>query len=123
MPPNGRPEFLSGEAVLTDGGTVVTATHRLARQIRWRYDQSRAAAGARAWPSADVLPLDAWLRRSFDAGIARSSARETRRLLSDDESRLVWRRVLAGDGHDRPDVGVIVPLLAAGWRLCQAWEI
>ncbi|MDP2325292.1 MAG: PD-(D/E)XK nuclease family protein, partial [Gammaproteobacteria bacterium] len=123
MPPNGRPEFLSGEAVLTDGGTVVTATHRLARQIRWRYDQSRATAGARAWPSADVLPLDAWLRRSFEAGIARSSAREARRLLSDDESRLVWRRVLASDGHDRPDVGVIVPLLAAGWRLCQAWEI
>ncbi len=111
------------EAVLTDGGTIITATHRLARQIRRRHDQSRAAAGTRAWPSADVLPLDAWLRRAFEAGTLRNADPGPRRLLSDDESRLLWRRVLASDGHDHPDAGVIVPLVADGWRLCQAWEL
>jgi probable DNA repair protein len=111
------------EAVLNDGGTIITATHRLARRIRRHHDQARAVAGTRAWPSADVLPLDAWLRRAWEAGTFRGAIAGAHRLLSDDESRLIWRRVLARDGHDRPDAGVIVPLVADGWRLCQAWQI
>lgn len=116
-------DTVTREAVLTDGGTIIAATHRLARQICWRHDQSRAAAGALAWPSANALPLDAWLRRTWEAGVFRNTGSRPRRLLSDDESRHLWRRVLANDGRDRLDAGVIVPLVAAGWRLCQAWEI
>ncbi|MEO7386666.1 MAG: hypothetical protein ABIX37_07005, partial [Gammaproteobacteria bacterium] len=109
--------------LLAEGGTVVTATHRLARQVRLRHDRSRAAAGRRAWPTADVLPLDAWLRRTWESSNLRESAPDHLRLLSEDESRLVWRRVLASDGQDRLDAGVIVSLVASGWRLCQAWGI
>lgn len=109
--------------VLAAGGTVVTATHRLARQVRQRNDRTRAAAGARAWPTADVLPLDGWLRRTWEATALRDSRLGRQRLLSDDESRLVWRRVLAADGQERLDAGVIIPLVAGGWRLCQAWGI
>jgi len=116
-------ETVAAEAVLADGGTIITATHRLARQIRRRHDESRAAAGFRAWPAADVLPLDAWLAREWEAGILGSSASHSRRLLSDDESRLVWRRVLSADGSEGQDTGIMVPLVADGWRLCQAWQI
>jgi ATP-dependent helicase/nuclease subunit B len=111
------------ENVLAGGGTVITATHRLARQIRHRYDRSRAAAGARAWPTADVLPLDAWLQRTWESAVARGSSLGRHRLLSDDESRLVWRRVLAGNGAERLDAAVLLPLVAGGWRVCQAWGI
>ena len=114
---------LQSGAVLSGGGTVITATHSLARQIRWRYDEAQATSGARAWPSPDVLPLDAWLRRTWSALILRDAPAGRLRLLSDDETRLVWRRVLASDGQDHLDAGVIVPLVAAGWRLCQAWGI
>lgn len=116
-------ETVQSDVVLAGGGTVITATHRLARQIRGRHDQARAASGARAWPSADVLPLDAWLRRTWESATLRDSPLGRLRLLSDDESRLVWRRVLAREGQERLDAGVIVPLVAAGWRLCQAWGI
>lgn len=111
------------EAVLSGGGTVITATHRLARQIRSRYDEAQATSGARAWPSPDVLPLDAWLRRTWEELILRDAPKGRLRLLSDDETRLVWRRVLASDRQDHLDAGLIVPLVAAGWRLCQAWGI
>lgn len=111
------------EDVLAGGGTVITATHRLARQIRQRHDRNRAATGARSWPTADALPLDAWLRRSWESFALRASPLGRLRLLSDDESRLVWRRVLASKGPERLDTGVIVPLVASGWRLCQAWGI
>ena len=110
--------------MLKAGGTVITATHRLARQIRSRYDQAQATSGARAWPSPDVLPLDAWLRRTWEALTLRGDALPGRlRLLSDDETRLVWHRVLASERQDHLDTGVIMPLVAAGWRLCQAWGI
>lgn len=111
------------EEVLAAGGTVITATHRLARQLRQRHDRARAASGARAWPTADALPLDAWLRGAWESTALRASPLGRLRLLSDDESRLVWRRVLGSDGQGRLDTGVIVPLVAAGWRLCQAWGI
>ncbi|MDH5276601.1 MAG: hypothetical protein OEW88_09265, partial [Gammaproteobacteria bacterium] len=111
------------EHVLAGGGTVITATHRLARQVRHRHDRSRAAAGARAWPTAAVLPLDAWLQRTWESAAVRGSSLGRHRLLSDDESRLVWRRVLAGRGPEGLDAGVILPLVAGGWRLCQAWGI
>ncbi|MBL8202466.1 MAG: PD-(D/E)XK nuclease family protein [Chromatiales bacterium] len=111
------------EEVLAGGGTVITATHRLARQIRQDHDRARAAAGALAWPTADALPIDAWLRRTWESTALRDSALGRHRLLSDDESRLVWRRVLASKGEERLDSGVILPLVAAGWRLCQAWGI
>lgn len=117
-------DTLPSESVLCAGGTVITATHRLARQIRSRHDQARAASGARAWPSPDVLPLDAWLRRTWEAlTLRRDSPPGRLRLLSDDETRLVWRRVLASDRQDHVDTSVILPLVAAGWRLCQAWGI
>ncbi len=109
--------------VLAGGGTVIAATHRLARQVRRRHDRTRAATGARAWATADALPLDAWLRRAWESAALSASPLGHLRLLSDDESRLVWRRVLAGGGQERLDAGVVLPLVAAGWRLCQAWEI
>ncbi len=109
--------------VLTGGGTIVTATPRLARQIQLRHDQARLAAGARAWPTADVLPLDAWLRRAWEANAVGERLLGRLRLLAENESRLVWRRVLLRGGAHRPDAGVIVPLVANGWRLCQSWGI
>lgn len=108
-------------AILASGGTLITATHRLARHLRWRHDQSMAASGATAWPTADVLPLDAWLQRSWEASLF--EATNVRRLLSDDESRIVWRRVLASEGQERLDAGVLVPLVANGWQICQQWNI
>jgi hypothetical protein len=116
-------DAIQSDTVLTGGGTVITATHRLARQIRWRHDQARSASGASAWPSPDVLPLDAWLRRTWESTTLQDSPLGRLRLLSDDESRLVWRRVLASAGSDSLDAGLIIPLVAAGWRLCQTWGI
>ena len=110
-------EPATDEDVLAGGGTVITGTHRLARQIRQQHDRTRAATGARAWPTADALPLDAWLRRRWESTALRELLPGRHRLLSDDESRLVWRRVIAGEGQDGIDTGVLVPLVAAGWRL------
>ncbi|MFZ1623621.1 MAG: PD-(D/E)XK nuclease family protein [Gammaproteobacteria bacterium] len=113
--------------ILAGGGTVITATHRLARTLRLEHDRSRAAAGLTVWPGGDILPLDAWIRRGWDAAVVQATAAGARRLLSEEESRLLWRRVIAAwaehSGNASGDVGVLVPLASSGWRLCQTWGI
>lgn len=120
-------DTVHSEAVLAAGGTVITATHRLARHLRWRYDRAQEIAGRHAWPSPEVLALDAWLRRTWESLTLGDEPLARRRLLSEDETRLVWRRVLAQDqtagAGDDQDAGVIIPLVASGWHLCQAWGI
>ncbi|MEZ5566383.1 MAG: PD-(D/E)XK nuclease family protein [Gammaproteobacteria bacterium] len=136
MPPNGRPSpelaVAQAEELLARGCSLLTATRRLARQIRQNHDQARADSGELAWLSADALPLDAWLRRTWEwlvvhnDPLAHSQLPKGRlltgRLLTEDECRMVWDRVLA-DAADLPHAALIAPLAAAGWRLCQLWGI
>jgi probable DNA repair protein len=114
-------------AILADGGTVITATHRLARTLRLDWDRRQSASGLTVWPSADILPLDAWLRRNWDAALLLGAPAGTRRLLTEEESRLLWRRVIAAwskrSGRGTSEVGVLVPLASAGWRLARIWGI
>ena len=113
--------------VLAGGGTVITATHRLARTLRLDWDRSQAAAGLGVWPGVDILPLDAWIRRCWDAAVVLDTPSGTRRLLSEEECRLLWWRVIARwaerNGSAAADIGVLVPLASSGWRLCQTWGI
>ena len=118
MPPNGRPEEL-----LAAGGTVITATHRLARQLHRNYNQAQANEQRTAWPTADALPLDAWLRRTWESAVVQDAPLAAARLLTDSESRLLWHQVVADDPPNALDIGVIVPLVASAWRLCQVWGI
>jgi len=113
---------VAADAILSRGGVLVTATPRLARYLRFLHDESRLAAGDRAWPTADVLPLDAWLRRHWETAVLGEGPAARRRLLTDDEVRLAWRRVITTD-REGPEAGVLVPLVAQGWRLCQDWHI
>lgn len=118
---------LAAHGILAAGGTVVTATHRLARTLRLDWDRSQAASGLNAWPAGDILPLDAWIRRGWEAALLQGTPAGARRLLAEEECRLLWRRVIARwaerDGSGTADVGVLVPLASSGWRLCQTWGI
>lgn len=48
-------------AHLERGGTVLTPGRRAARHLRRLYDAVQLAAGRKAWPTADVMPLAAWM--------------------------------------------------------------
>jgi probable DNA repair protein len=71
---------------LEAGGLLLTPDLRQARILRRLHDRAQAAAGRRVWPSAQVLPLDAWLA-------------------------LEWQRAAA----DRPDLPGILPPVALRW--------
>jgi len=73
-------------AHLEAGGLLLTPDLRQARILRRLHDRAQADGGRKVWPSAQVLPLDAWLA-------------------------LQWQRVSA----DRPDLPGILPPVALRW--------
>lgn len=60
MNPNAR-----SVAHLETGGLLLAPDLRQARILRRLHDRAQAAKGRRAWLSAQVLPLDAWLAREW----------------------------------------------------------
>lgn len=49
--------------------TVITATTRLARELRRDYDRNQEEAGKASWPTAQILPLSAWLSETWQNGL------------------------------------------------------
>jgi len=76
---------------LESGGTILTATRRQARLVRRLFDDAQVVAGRQAWPTAHVLPLEAW-----------ASAR--------------WHEVAGSD----PNLPVLLDDAQAGWPWRQA---
>ena len=48
---------------LDERTTVVTVNRRLARALRGAHDRVQLARGVEVWPTPDIVPYDAWLRR------------------------------------------------------------
>jgi len=77
---------------LTDSSTLLTVNKRLAAELRVRYDELQLAAGRTVWPSADILPWDAWLARLYEQLI--DTGGTDRDLLSVTQERLLWQQVI-----------------------------
>ena len=75
--------------------TLLTVNKRLAAELRSRYDAVQLARGHRVWPSADVVPWDAWLARHYDCLL--DAGRIDRDLLSVTQERLLWQDVIQAD--------------------------
>lgn len=80
---------------LESGGLLLTADLRQARILRRLHDRAQLAKGRTAWPSALVLPLDAWLAQQWrEAGAERF---ELPSLLAPAAMRWLWRQLTARD--------------------------
>jgi len=109
---------------LGQGATVVTASRRLARHLRWHFDRARSSAGNTAWPSPDIIPWSAWLERSWQSSLLSGGAAGRFDLLSHHEARLLWQDIIAskpvgfGDGRAAA-TGTVLD----AWRLSRVWQI
>lgn len=126
-------------AALEDGTPLLTANQRLSREWRRRYDAWQRERGRTVWPSADVLPLGAWVRRAFEAtldegvlGLGAAPAEGAGGtpgaapiVLSEHQARLVWERIVADSALAR---GVLRShALAASarraWQMLSQWRL
>jgi probable DNA repair protein len=101
---------------LERGATVLTPNKRLARHIRLSWDERQRAGGARAWPTAPVLPVESWLLRRWEDAVAAGVA-APRRLLEPAAIRYLWQRVIDADRDASGGFSLLQPGEAA--RLAQ----
>lgn len=76
--------------------TVLTVNRRLARFLRERHAAAQAARGRLAWETPDILPLDAWLARCWEAHAAVAPDPQPH-VLSPEQEQVVWEQVLRGE--------------------------
>jgi len=105
--------------------TVVTANRRLAQALRAAFDARQAARGAKAWESADVLPLDAWLERTWEDLLYAEGAGSLPLLMSPAQEVALWDEVVAASPEAQ---GLLAPGATASrareaWRLLHAWGL
>lgn len=103
-------------ALLEQGGTVVTASQRLARHCRHAYALAQVERGRRAWATPDILPWQAWLQRCWDG---QAVGTQDRLLLNTSQQRVLWQRVIEASSWSE---WLLQPSHAAE-RVQEAWSL
>jgi probable DNA repair protein len=101
------------------GATVLTANRRAARQLMRACDTQLQAARA-GWLTPDILPLEAWLQRTWEEAQLAADG-PALALLNAAQSAEVWERIV---GEEYPHLaGAAARLAAEAWRLAEDYEI
>lgn len=98
------------------GCVVVTPNRRLAAWLTREHDAAQARAGRRVWPSADCLPLGAWLERT-QAELTRGSGRAL--LMTPAQELALWEGIISESREARP----LLHRSAAARGAREAWGI
>ena len=105
------------------GGTVITASRRLARVLTQQFHAQQREMGRSVWNTPDILPLDAFLKRSWSNHVWRGDPCGT--LLDPLQEQVVWEEVIrespAGDSLLRlPETAQHA---MEAWKLMQAYRL
>lgn len=109
--------------VLDQGHTLITPTSRLSRYLQHQYALRQLRAGHKTWPTADVIPWNGWLQRTWEE-LAREQDLE-QILLGAHQQLLIWREVISRSAQGKnllqPDTTARQAMHA--WSLCRQWRI
>ena len=108
---------------LETGGVAVTVNRRLSRVLNKTYDHHQTAKGKKAWPAAEILPWDTWLRTLFHT--LRDSEESPVVLLSSAQVAGIWEQVVVSSEvtGELLDVRAAAAQAQAAWALQQAWGV
>ncbi|MBI2993207.1 MAG: PD-(D/E)XK nuclease family protein [Gammaproteobacteria bacterium] len=112
-----------GIACAESGFTVVAASSRLAQRLQYEFARRRLQEGRTAWESPDVLPLSAWLDRTWRE--TRRFAAERPLLLSPAQSLCAWQRIIeeSGFGRNLLHPGAVARQAMEAWERLAAWRL
>ena len=104
--------------------TVITATTRLARELRQEYDRRQETRGLSSWPTPHILPLSAWLSALWTNWLYSEPLAPSLRLLRPAEELSIWEGIV----HSRAQNLLLeVPATAEAaldaWNLLCAWNL
>ncbi len=105
--------------------TIVTATSRLARELRAQHDRARIAEGRRTWRDPDILPFGAWLVRLWRDWLYSGAQLRPVQLLGPAQERAIWEDIIreSVEGSELLDVGATADAATDAWKLACAWRL
>ena len=128
-----KPNILDPDVAqrLCDGATLVTATKRLAREIRQQFNQHQHAQGEQVWDTADILPFEAWTFRLWRFMCDQSATTQNDRMvLNTLQSKAVWTYIISTDinknhHYSQPlwNIAATVGTAMEAWRISCQWHI
>lgn len=109
------------QQAIDEGAHVVTASRRLARELRKVYDEQRVSAGCDAWLTPPIRSWNDWLNRQFSA-VENSAVFPTR--LGPLASSILMERSLRRYLPDGlPGIGGIVRQAGQSWQRIREWQV
>ncbi|MCB1754601.1 MAG: PD-(D/E)XK nuclease family protein [Gammaproteobacteria bacterium] len=107
---------------LDQGAVLLTANNRLARHYKKAYDHERQARGDKVWPSAGILPFEAWLQGVFRELQARQDSPLS--LLNDSQQLMIWQQILGETGDNYPTLNLPATARSVqkAWAIACAWR-
>jgi ATP-dependent helicase/nuclease subunit B len=127
LPPIARTALFEQLSADAESTWVLCSGSRLAQHLQDAYGRWQIARGCEAWPTPTMLAPETLLRESAARSLRgrwRSGERGPA-LLSDAESDLIWRLVVAETSGEqtllRPSEAA--QLAAQAWRLCQDFQL
>lgn len=114
------PVFLDA---LDQGAVAVTVNQRLSRTLTRIFDRRQADNGRKAWPAAQILPWDAWLRTLYRQ--ARDGEGRPWQMLSDSQAQHLWEQVIGSSKTDIDllDVRGAASLARTAWAIQHDWGV
>lgn len=119
--PSYKEPFESAIDASLAGATLLTGNRRAARHLIACCEQ-RLRPNHAGWLTPDILPLDAWLRRTWEEALL-AGACPALALLNHDQSAEVWERIVLDDHPQIANPAAAARTAAEAWRLAQDFEI
>ena len=104
--------------------TVITATTRLARELRQEYDRKQEATGLSSWPTPHILPLSAWLSDLWTSWLYSEPPAPSPRLLRPAEELSIWQGIVrSGAENLLLEVPATAEAALDAWNLLCTWNL
>ena len=107
------------------GPMIITANARLALVLRHSYDRNQIESGHAVWTAPDILPITAWLERSWRSWLYLTNVEDPIQLLSASQERAIWEGIVSRSdaGSELMQVAPTADAAATAWNLAHAWKV
>lgn len=113
-----EPRYAWLQDALDDSSIVLTASRRLARELRVAHDQQQLADGRTAWDSPQVFYWHDWCRTL----LLENAAADSPRILSSSASTVLWERSFRqSTDAELLGVGALVRQAVVAWQRLHDW--
>lgn len=111
-------------AYLNTGATVVTPNRRLALTLKHSFDTNQVRQKKTTWPSADILPFSAFIKRMYQ-DILFTGQTTLPTLLTADQEQVLWERVIRDSeaGQALLTTSQTAQWVREAWQLAHAWHL